>query len=254
MIITEKFVFLHLPKTGGTFVTEILKKINELYPRLQVRHLNNLKHRGVKSIPSTAKGLPIVTSVRPPHHHYISRYEFKWWCRAGKKEYHPSLVRERYPNWPNLTFSEFLRYRNDWDVIPLSRFKNASRREEVRSVLKRNRIGFNSFEFLDLISFKSIDLFKNIDSLKEKEIFEIKNNITFLSQPTLSEDLYHLLLHFDIPNEIALTAKDSGKIMPKFKGANLKHKSKYSYYNEDDRSYVRDIDRILFRMFSDIIF
>jgi len=248
MIVTDNFVYLHLPKTGGTFITEILKKVNELFPQLKVKELKKLKHKGIKSIPEFAKGLPIVTSIRPPHDHYISRYEFKWWRRADKKEYRPDLVRMRFPSFPNLCFSDFIRYRSDWDVIPLSRFKNKIRREQFRTVLKRNNIGFNSFELIDLICKDSYNIFCKINELTEKQIEEIKKNISFLFQPTLSEDLYNFLLKSGIPDDIALISLSSGKILPKFQGANLK-KNNCSYYSKNDISYVFHIDRIIFRMF-----
>ncbi len=250
MIITDRFVFLHLPKTGGTFVTEVLKKINFQYPELKVKEYKHLKHEGVKSIPIEAVGLPVVTTVRPPHEHYISRYEFRWWRRPGKKEFNPDLLHKRFPRFPDLNFTDFLRYRSDWDLVPLVRVKDITRRKKLRDILNENRIGFNSFEFFDLISRNSFDIFRDIDTLNESEIEHLKGGITFLFQPSLSKDLFNLLIHFDIPEDIASISLKSGRIKPKFQGANAISIPPHEYYSrKTDVEFVLDRDRLIFKLF-----
>jgi len=70
MIITDRFVFLHLHKSGGTFVNECL-----------VRYLPDAKHVGYhlprSMIPDHARHKPILGSVRNPWSYYVSWYTFQ---------------------------------------------------------------------------------------------------------------------------------------------------------------------------------
>ena len=58
-LITEKFVFVHVPKTGGRF----LRRLMGTYPG--TINIGN-PHKGIKDIPKEHKKLPIVTIVRDP--------------------------------------------------------------------------------------------------------------------------------------------------------------------------------------------
>ena len=70
MIITDRFVFLHLHKSGGTFVNEGL-----------MRHLPDARHVGYHlprtMIPPEAQHLPVVGTVRNPWSYYVSWYSFQ---------------------------------------------------------------------------------------------------------------------------------------------------------------------------------
>jgi hypothetical protein len=70
MITTERFVFLHLHKSGGTFVNECL-----------MRFLHDAKHVGYhlprSMIPPAAAHLPILGFVRNPWSYYVSWYTFQ---------------------------------------------------------------------------------------------------------------------------------------------------------------------------------
>lgn len=70
MIITDRFVFLHLHKSGGTFVNELL-----------MRFLPDARQHGYHlpraSIPDAAKALPVLGLVRNPWSYYVSWYSFQ---------------------------------------------------------------------------------------------------------------------------------------------------------------------------------
>jgi hypothetical protein len=70
MITTERFVFLHLHKSGGTFVNECL-----------VRFLPDARHIGYhlprSMIPPDAANLPVLGFVRNPWSYYVSWYFFQ---------------------------------------------------------------------------------------------------------------------------------------------------------------------------------
>jgi hypothetical protein len=70
MITTDRFVFLHLHKSGGTFVNEFL-----------VRFLPDARHVGYhlprSMIPAHAAHLPVLGTVRNPWSYYVSWYSFQ---------------------------------------------------------------------------------------------------------------------------------------------------------------------------------
>ena len=75
MIITERFVFLHLHKSGGTFANEFLLKF--LPDARQVGY-----HLPRKLVPPTAAHLPALGLVRNPWSYYVSWYSFQARRRA----------------------------------------------------------------------------------------------------------------------------------------------------------------------------
>ncbi len=70
MITTERFVFLHLHKSGGTFVNECLMRF--LPDARQVGY-----HLPRTMIPATAATLPVLGLVRNPWSYYVSWYFFQ---------------------------------------------------------------------------------------------------------------------------------------------------------------------------------
>lgn len=82
MILSRYFVFIHLPKTGGTFVRKILgAHAPGEWETLEVVALggpprNDPNHPTVRDIPTPYRGRPIFGFVRNPWDWYVSWYEF----------------------------------------------------------------------------------------------------------------------------------------------------------------------------------
>ena len=71
MIVTDKFVFLHLPRTGGTFVSEIISKF---FPSAhEIGH-----HLPREFLPKEYSDLPIFSTIRNPWEFYVSLYHYAW--------------------------------------------------------------------------------------------------------------------------------------------------------------------------------
>ena len=70
MIVTDRFVFLHLHKSGGSFVNECIR-----------RHVPGARqvgyHLPAKLIPEAARALPVLGLVRNPWSYYVSWYSFQ---------------------------------------------------------------------------------------------------------------------------------------------------------------------------------
>jgi hypothetical protein len=71
MIGTDKFVFVHLPRSGGTFVTEVIR---HFFPSAhEIGH-----HLPLALLPREYSHLPVLGTVRNPWEFYISLYHYVW--------------------------------------------------------------------------------------------------------------------------------------------------------------------------------
>ncbi|MCA8950006.1 MAG: hypothetical protein KDE27_10920 [Planctomycetes bacterium] len=73
MILTRHFVFVHVPKTGGNFVREVLEQ--HAPPDWQVRRLDD--HLTCRDVPPSHAALPRLAFVRNPFAWYVSWYHFQ---------------------------------------------------------------------------------------------------------------------------------------------------------------------------------
>ena len=117
MIITDKFVFIHFPKTGGLSATDMLEKVHQ---KKSLRHYftgpplyENLLHPNIKKIYGASEYRPhgtydqipeehrckvIVSSIRNPFDRYVSTYEFRVWTKRNPAEMENIL--QAYPAFP----------------------------------------------------------------------------------------------------------------------------------------------------------
>jgi hypothetical protein len=71
MLVTDKFVFIHLARTGGTFVSEVIKKF---FPSAhEIGH-----HLPRELLPREYSHLPVLGAVRNPWEFYVSVYHYVW--------------------------------------------------------------------------------------------------------------------------------------------------------------------------------
>ena len=71
MIVTDKFVFVHLPRSGGTFVSEVIKKF---FPSAyEIGH-----HLPRELLPEEYSHLPVLGTIRNPWDFYVSLYHYVW--------------------------------------------------------------------------------------------------------------------------------------------------------------------------------
>jgi hypothetical protein len=70
MVTTDRFVFLHLHKSGGTFVNECLLRFVP-----DARHVGY--HLPRSMIPAPVANLPVLGTVRNPWSYYVSWYSFQ---------------------------------------------------------------------------------------------------------------------------------------------------------------------------------
>jgi len=71
MIATDSFVFVHLPRSGGTFITGLIKRF--FHSAHDIGH-----HLPGEFIPKEYASLPVLGTVRNPWAFYVSLYHYLW--------------------------------------------------------------------------------------------------------------------------------------------------------------------------------
>jgi len=70
MIVTDQFVFIHLHKSGGTFVLSFLQQFESTAKMIGY-------HLPYRELPEEFRRLPVLGSVRNPWSYYVSWYSFQ---------------------------------------------------------------------------------------------------------------------------------------------------------------------------------
>jgi hypothetical protein len=71
MLVTDKFVFGHLPRSGGTFVCDVIRKF---FPSAyEIGH-----HVPRELLPREYSHLPVLGTIRNPWEFYVSLYHYVW--------------------------------------------------------------------------------------------------------------------------------------------------------------------------------
>ncbi|WP_179022232.1 hypothetical protein [Winogradskyella forsetii] len=207
MIITKDFVFIHMPKTGGTFVHGIFKKIiakykknnplqwyinrlgfkmNFLIPTYQ--KLDNItyypypnkavvgQHAGVSFIPIKYRNLPIISVKRDPVKKFESAYYYRWWERF------PTLtimeLEELFPHYPNITIENYFELAYN---VEMKKFFNNDFREDI---------GVLSWQFIRMYSTDPFYVYNNITQQNYSEFIKTYFvNVQFFEMNTLGNDL-----------------------------------------------------------------
>lgn len=136
MIITDRFVCLSFGRTGSTFVRQSIRQAENRRFGRGIRWIRNVlgqetyrhvKHPDIKfgpgrtdildqhgvydQTPSEARERPVVMAVRNPFDHHVSKYKYRFW--HGHPWTDSQEFRVAFPGFPDLSFADYLRYR-DW--------------------------------------------------------------------------------------------------------------------------------------------
>lgn len=244
MILTPDFVYIHQPKTGGTFVTQALSRV---YGGREGAFVDLDKHATCSEIPAEHRGKPVVSTVRNPYDRYVSQYRFGWW------KLHPDLycgedaMRGLYPHYPELTFAEFLRLAN-------TLFVNCYRGQPTgfvnRNFSPGREPGWHTEQFVRFYFRRPQQAFACLDesSLASGAFLSGMYDVRFLPVERLNEALYELLLGFGHPRERIAFIPSQEKVFP-VEGGRPAEDRWQGYYTPEVRDFVRTRERLLFSLF-----
>jgi hypothetical protein len=184
MIITDDFVLLNFPKTGTTFTRKILKKVyKDKYEELLLPVISGRisQHGTYAQIPLAHREKTILSIVRNPFDRYVSLYFFRWFAQFPPDS--PEILKKYYPNFPEISFSEFL------DMV--DRFQK-TKLLQAYGISTHTDIGFQTIQFMAFYSrFPETALKELIE--EKSDCFLKLPKIHFLRQEFLRQDLIDFL-------------------------------------------------------------
>jgi hypothetical protein len=245
MVITKKYIYIHLPKTGGTFVTQVLKKIvlKTFIQKLENKIFNNTylninKHGTCSRIPPDYSHLPIFSTIRNPYDRYVSQYEFRWWEKYPEQFSNIDDILKNCPNFPNISFSEFVHLAN----------KLFFRLEPA--ICRNKNIGWQTEQFIQYFFKRPQSIVLKIDGQYflngeyRKDMYDVK----FIHAENLNRELHDLLNAMGHKKADMAFILSMNKINP-FEGGRSPEQEWFKYYDDNLKNYVREKERYLFQLF-----
>lgn len=258
MLFTDSFVYVHEPKTGGTFVTSVLFQLYEfrwtwltriastLRTELVHRHrygaliYHNNKHGGCNEIPAAQRHKTVLATVRNPYDLYVSQYEFGWWKR---KEWRPSFeaipgFQQRWPHFPEISFAEY---------VTLSNLAFCDPRADAADLDRR---GLLSEKFVKFYCRTPAAVLAALDSAADPAQLcrDALYDIHFIRTDQLNEALYQFLLERGYASDDLSFIRALDKILPGGKGRR-RDQAWQRYYTPELIETVRRRERLLFTLF-----
>lgn len=271
MIITNSFIYIHFPKTGGTFTSDVLEKLhlmqkerrdNSLIRRLFYKKpyfedyqensyfqavgngfLNHgLNHNGVSLIPDRFSRLPIFTVLRNPYDFYTSFYEADKWHKIELDGNQTKL----FPNFPKLSFSQFIDFLNVYHTNYL--LKRITQKEITRE------IGLYTLIFLFLYSDHPLNEINKFMEKGEQYSFDYERNnkiknLVFLDYNQLNLELVNTLSTFYDKKDLEFIEFEERKNV----SVRRRTEDWMSYYTAEIIDKISKRDRIGIEIYNKII-
>lgn len=246
MILTDDLVYIHMPKTAGTFVTHILTRVYGLGRFVNTDELGT-KHGTCSDIPPSHLGLPIVSTRRNPYERYVSQYRFGWWREYPESFCGEAEMRRLFPHYPELTFAEYLELAN-------SRFAAYHRGEptgyENANFSPERQLGWQTAVFLRFYARRPRELFNSLDETAietqsfKRRLFEVR----FLRVENLNRELHNYLLETGHDPGAVEFILEADRVLPK-EGGREPGDRWQDYYTPNLLDVVRRRERLLFALF-----
>jgi hypothetical protein len=256
MIFTDRFVFIHVPKTGGTFIATALFRLynvkwnllthllssmkkNLVYHRPQGKFIyHNNKHGTCSEIPEPHRHKPVLAAVRNPFDLYVSQYEFGWWKRKEFLQYYLAVpgFKQDYASFPNLSFAEYVRLSNAAFCRP--------------PVEERPRLGLQSESFVKYFFRDPPKALARADEdyIASASYWADMFDVHFVRTNRLNEELHAFLLSMGYKPEDVEFVRGLDRILPSGKGrASAQRWEKY--YTPALKDEVRKKEWLFFALF-----
>jgi hypothetical protein len=257
MLINNRFVFIHHPKTGGHFVRQVLhhaaqQEIRE-FPLGRLRRASILPrrfrcekandyHGTCRDIPAEHRHKPILSAVRNPFDYYVSQYHFGWWAAHPEEYLDFEWVRKTFPTFPNLSFDEFL----ELSSRSSADFYGSGDGPEGQ------RLGSYSLSFIHTFFRNPREACRHIDDdyLLNRRWGRDMFPVHFLRTERLNEDLYLYLRSAGYPRRYLREVLQKPPVRPTTGIFELQPNDTYkSHYSQAAYDLIRQKERLLFAIF-----
>ena len=260
MIFTDRFVYVHEPKTGGTFVTSmlfrlyglhwtrwthvrnaIIGEVRCLHPRYgSFIHTSN-KHGGCNEIPQSHGAKKILATIRNPFDLYVSQYEFGWWKRREFLKYYEAVpsFRRDYPNFPDLDFDGYVRLAN----AAFRSLANGHASDGGPGLITEQCLRFyfrdpkTAYEKLRCGAYAS----------NGAHVTDM-HDLHFIRTEDLNHGLVDFLAGNDYAHDDISFILGEGKVLPRGKGRNVEQNWQ-RYYTPELKEAIRSREEFIFKLF-----
>lgn len=230
MLITKHFVFIHTPKTGGTFIRDVCKA--NLPADWIVEH-DVSGHAGVKLIPAAYRALPRFSLVRNPWDWYVSWYHYQ--VLMMSRENPPPNGPKPAPIWYPASENGARDFHSTIMALSgdlLDRIDEGYHRRMAK-IMKSLDMGLFTAYYRNIV--RGID---TEPTYPDDDIFVGK-------METLRTDFLEFLRRFDIPVTVRLV--DAIRDAPK---SNVGNRDTFSrYYDDELRLLIANRDRDIIKEF-----
>lgn len=243
MLITPDFVFIHMPKTGGTFIVRMLQKV---YGDAAVE--TGRKHATCDEIPEAERGKPIVSVMRSPFERYVSQYHYGWW-RTQPQEYRdPAAIRADFPRYPDVGFAEFVTIANRFFV---NVHRGVATGYETPHLPPALAPGWHTEQFVRFFCRDSRRAFAGLteQALRDGRAEPYEYPVEFLKTETLNDDLADLLARFGVEAALADAVRRHERVLPEQAHETRERADADDYFDDALRDFVLGKERFLFNRF-----
>lgn len=264
MILTDRFVVLHFPKTGSTFVRKAVRELCRPRTRLQalqdrmpwrvprwqeaicpidrtltaVQSGRSNQHGRFGQIPPYHRHLPVASIRRHPLDYAVSTYEYAGWKDRPPAD--PAEIRARFPGWPDLSFGDYLDFDQEFEV-----------RDVLKGLPLRADVGALTLHFLRFFHPDPDPLLASLtdEAIDDGSVAAGLPPVRFLRTEHLAADLRGFLHEVGYrPGETAfIQDRERENASPSRKG-----KRWQDYFTPETETRLRHRERLLFRLFPDL--
>jgi hypothetical protein len=250
VVVTDDFIYIHIPKTGGTFVEAVLRAAMQRRgaPYLDTStavgraELGAGKHGGVADVPAKHREKPIVATVRNPYDHLVSHYEFGWWRTHPGDVFDEESIRSEHPDYPQISFQEYV------EALYDSRMLDKTSTSVLERVLHKADIGRRTIEYIRRLARQP----ENVESLgpldAARALAIATDGVHFLRCENLNRDLYEFLVSLGHPPDRAQFVLEMERIYP-YRPTRDPSRRWQEYYGPTVKELVRRKERALFAIF-----
>lgn len=208
MLITPDCVFIHMPKTGGTFITRMLR---EVYGDAAVE--TGRKHGICDEIPEADRGKPILSVMRSPFDRYVSQYHYGWWRTQPQEYCDPASIREVYPDYPEVSFADFVAIANRFFV---NAHRGAPTGYRARRLAPEDAPGWHTEQFIRFFCREPQHAFAELTAqdLQRGHLHACEYPVDFLRTESLNDDLSDRLARYGVDAARIRAVRMHARVLP----------------------------------------
>jgi hypothetical protein len=239
MLITQDFIFVHMPKTGGTFVQNMLKQV---YPSA----IELDTHLTCSDIPEQAQGMPILSIMRHPMDRYVSQYHFGWWRLHPQRYCTPEQWQAMGVDPKTMCFDDFIRVS---DTYFKGHFKGKSNGFNNRKA--DGELGWHTEQFIRFFYRNAKETFAELDesSIQSGLYQQFEYPVKFIHTENLNQQLFDYLIEHQLATSLVEFILSHKRIQPKEGTQRADQDDWQAYFPPTLNRFVRQRERLLFQRF-----